>query len=70
LIPFFSRGQIQVYKDQVQQFSMTIIQLEKDLEEQQNKFEQLQTDSTNLKQNSKEKKKQFSCQIKSLINSK
>jgi len=49
---------------------MTIIQLEKDLEEQQNKFEQLQTDSTNLKQNSKEKKKQFSCQIKSLINSK
>jgi len=36
---------------------MTIIQLEKDLEEQRNKFEQLQTDSTNLKQNSKEKKK-------------
>ncbi len=46
-------GQIQVYKDQVQQFSITIVQLEKNFGEEQEKRIKLQTDLDNLNQNGK-----------------
>ena len=39
-----SSGQIEVYKDQVRQFSKNIVQLEKNLAEEQNKRLKLQTE--------------------------
>jgi hypothetical protein len=42
---------MEVYKDQVRQFSITIVQLEQNLREEQEKFIKLQTDFDNLNQN-------------------
>ncbi|CAF0844729.1 unnamed protein product [Adineta steineri] len=44
-------SQIQVYKDQVRQFSITIVQLEKDLGEEQEKRIKVQTDFDNQNKN-------------------
>ena len=40
------RGQIAVYKDQVRQFSKTIVQLEKNLKDEQEKLLKLQSDNS------------------------
>ncbi|CAF4853648.1 unnamed protein product, partial [Rotaria sp. Silwood2] len=45
--------QIEVYKDQVRQFSITIIQLEKNFGEEQEKRIKLQADFDNLNKNDK-----------------
>jgi hypothetical protein len=46
-------SQIQVYKDQVRQFSITIVQLEKSFEEEKEKRIKIQVDFDNLNKNGK-----------------
>jgi len=46
-------SQIQVYKDQVRQFSITIVQLEKSLAEEQEKRIKIQVEFDNLNKNGK-----------------
>jgi hypothetical protein len=44
---------MEVYKDQVRQFSITIVQLEKNFQEEQEKRMKLQTDFDDLNKNGK-----------------
>jgi hypothetical protein len=46
-------SQIQVYKDQVRQFSITIVQLEKSFAEEQEKRIKIQVEFDNLNKNGK-----------------
>jgi hypothetical protein len=53
ILSSISSGQIEAYKGQVQQFSKTIIQLEKNLAEEQEKRVQLQTEFDTVGKNGK-----------------